>query len=63
VFDNVHDASLHGLSLQGNPAGESVLRFTRVQDVLIASAGDLTGGSIPTVGGDQIPDHAERAAT
>ena len=38
VFDNVQDASLRGLSLQGNSAGESVLRFTRVQDVLIASA-------------------------
>jgi len=42
VLDNVIDVSINGLSAQGNPAGESVLRFTGVQDALISAARVLT---------------------
>jgi polygalacturonase len=42
VFDNVHDAAINGLSVQGNPAGESVLRFTGVQDTLVTAPRVLT---------------------
>jgi hypothetical protein len=38
VFDSVQDAAIHGLSAQGNPAAESVLRFTRVKDVLLTAS-------------------------
>jgi hypothetical protein len=42
VFDNVHDAAIHALNVQGNPAAESVLRFTKVQDVLLSAPRVLT---------------------
>ena len=42
VFDNVQDAAIHGLSAQGNPAAESVLRFTRVKDALLTASRVLT---------------------
>lgn len=42
VLDNVQDASIHALSAQGNPAAESVLRFTRVQDALLTASRVLT---------------------
>ena len=42
VFDNVRDAAINGLSAQGHPAGESVLRFTSVQDVLLTASRVLT---------------------
>jgi hypothetical protein len=42
VLDNVHDAAITGLSVQGNPAAESVLRFTGVQDALVAAPRVLT---------------------
>lgn len=37
VFDNVQDAAIHALSAQGNPAAESVLRFTKVTDALLSA--------------------------
>jgi hypothetical protein len=42
VFDNVQDAGIHALSAQGNPAAESVLRFTRVKDALLTASRVLT---------------------
>jgi hypothetical protein len=38
VLDNVQDATIQSLSVQGNPAAESVLRFTRVKDVLLSAS-------------------------
>ena len=42
VLDNVQDAAIHALSVQGNPAAESVLRFTKVKDALINAPRVLT---------------------
>lgn len=38
VFDNVSDASINGLSVQGHPDAESVLRFINSKDVLLTAA-------------------------
>jgi hypothetical protein len=38
----VQDAAIHALSVQGNPAAESVLRFTKVKDALINAPRVLT---------------------
>jgi hypothetical protein len=37
VFDNVHDASVTALSVQGNPEAESVLRFAGSKDILLSA--------------------------
>lgn len=42
VLDNVQDASIHSLAVQGNPAAESVLRFTRAKAVLLTASRVLT---------------------
>jgi hypothetical protein len=42
VLDNVQDAAIHALSVQGNPAAESVLRFTKVKDALLNASRVLT---------------------
>jgi hypothetical protein len=42
VFDNVRDVAINGLSAQGNPEGESVLRFTGAQDVLLTASRVIT---------------------
>jgi hypothetical protein len=42
VLDNVQDAAIHALNVQGNPAAESVLRFTNVKDVLLSASRVLT---------------------
>jgi Glycosyl hydrolases family 28 len=42
VLDNVQDAAIHALSVQGNPAAESVLRFTGVKDALLSAPRVLT---------------------
>lgn len=42
VLDNVQDAAIHCLNVQGNPAAESVLRFTRVKDALLSASRVLT---------------------
>jgi hypothetical protein len=46
VLNNVQDASIHGLSVQGNPGAESVLRFTKVQDVLLSAPRVLTAAPV-----------------
>jgi hypothetical protein len=46
VLDHVADAAITGLNVQGNPAAESVLRFTDVQDTLITSPRVLTPASV-----------------
>jgi hypothetical protein len=38
VFDHVADASINGLSVQGNPKAESLLRFVDSRDVLMAAS-------------------------
>ena len=45
VFDNVRDAAINGLSVQGNPDGESVLRFTGVQDALLSASRVITSAA------------------
>jgi hypothetical protein len=53
VLDNVQDAAIHALSAQGNPAAESVLRFTRVKDVLLTASRVLTAaGAFLQIEGD-----------
>jgi hypothetical protein len=42
VLDSVQDAAIHGLNVQGNPAAESVLRFTKVNDALLTGSRVLT---------------------
>lgn len=37
VFENVSDASINGLSAQGNPKAESLLRFNNTTDTLITA--------------------------
>jgi hypothetical protein len=42
IFDHVEDAFISGLSVQGNPSAESVVRFTDVHDVLFSGTRVLT---------------------
>jgi hypothetical protein len=42
VLDNVQDAAIHALNVQGNPAAESVLRFMKVKDALLTASRVLT---------------------
>jgi len=42
IFDHVEDASINGLSVQGNPSAESALRFIDSKDVLLTSPRLLT---------------------
>ena len=42
IFDHVADAAVNGLSAQGNPKAESLLRFIETQDVLLAATRVLT---------------------
>jgi hypothetical protein len=42
VLDNVQDAAIQGLNVQGHPEAESVLRFTRVKDALLSASRVLT---------------------
>jgi polygalacturonase len=42
VLDNVRDLAVNGFSAQGNSQGESVLRFTGVQDALLTATRVLT---------------------
>jgi polygalacturonase len=42
ILDRVHDAAVTGLSVQGNPAAESALRFINVTDVLLSAPRLLT---------------------
>jgi hypothetical protein len=45
VMDKVSDATVHGLSAQGNPGAKSVLRFMDTHDVLVTAARVLTTAS------------------
>jgi hypothetical protein len=42
ILDNVQDTAFHSLNVQGNPAAESVLRFTKVKDALLTAPRVLT---------------------
>jgi hypothetical protein len=42
VLENVQDAAICALNVQGNPAAESVLRFTKVKDALLNATRLLT---------------------
>ena len=42
IFDGVKDAAINGLSVEGNPSAESVLRFINSEDVLVTAPRVLT---------------------
>jgi len=46
VFDNVSDVAIHALSAEANPKAESLLRFTKVREVLLSAARVLTESSV-----------------
>lgn len=45
ILDHVEDAAVNGLSVQGNPQAESVLRFIDTKQVLMTAARVLTAAS------------------
>jgi hypothetical protein len=45
IFDHVQDAAINGLSVEGNPSAESVLRMIDSKDVLFTAARLLTKAS------------------
>jgi len=45
IFDHVEDAAINGLSVQGNPEAESVLRFIDTKQTLLSAARVLTSSS------------------
>ena len=46
VFDHVEDAAVIGLSAQGNPQSESLLRFIDSRDILLTAARVLTPSAV-----------------
>jgi glycosyl hydrolase family 28 len=46
VFDHVADAAVNGLSAQGNPQSESLLRFIQSRDVLLTANRVLTPSAV-----------------
>ena len=46
IFEHVADASVNGLSAQGNPKAESLLRFIETRDVLLTAARVLTPAAV-----------------
>jgi len=46
VFDHVADAAVNGLSAQGNPKAESLLRFIDTRDVLLTAVRVLTPAAV-----------------
>jgi glycosyl hydrolase family 28 len=46
IFDHVADAAVNGLSAQGNPNAESLLRFIETRDVLLSAARVLTPAAV-----------------
>jgi polygalacturonase len=46
VFDHVTDAAVNGLSAQGNPQSESLLRFIETRDVLLSASRVLTPSAV-----------------
>ena len=45
IFDHVEDAAINGLSVQGNTASESVLRFIDSKQTLVTAARVLTASA------------------
>jgi hypothetical protein len=45
IFDHVEDAAINGLSIEGNPKAESVLRFIDSRQTLLTAARVLTASS------------------
>jgi hypothetical protein len=46
IFDRVHDAAVLGLSAEGNPEAESLLRFSNTTDTLITAPRVLNSAAI-----------------
>ncbi|HWX20240.1 MAG TPA: hypothetical protein VN578_10095 [Candidatus Binatia bacterium] len=46
VLDHVSDAAINGLSAQGHPEAESLLRFIDARDVLLTGARVLAGAAV-----------------
>src|SRR5262249_55950770 len=46
VFDHVEDAAINGLSAQGNPQAESLLRFIETKDALLSASRALAQSSV-----------------
>lgn len=46
IFDNVQDAVINGLSAQGNPGAESLMRFTDTKDVLLTACRATTPAAV-----------------
>lgn len=46
IFDNVQDATISGLSVQGNKNAESTMRFINVKDVLLTGTRVLTPAAV-----------------
>jgi hypothetical protein len=46
IFDQLAGEAVNGLSAQGNPKAESLLRFIETQDVLLTAARVLTSAAI-----------------
>jgi hypothetical protein len=46
IFDHVIDAGVNGLSAQGNPRAESLLRFIDTQDVALTASRVLTPAAV-----------------
>jgi hypothetical protein len=46
VFENVEDAGVNGLSIQGNPKAEGLVRFTDSRDVLMSACRVLTPAAV-----------------
>jgi hypothetical protein len=46
ILDSVHDAAISGLSVQGTPAAEALLRFTESTDVLLTAPRVLTPAGV-----------------
>lgn len=45
VLDHVSDVAVNGLSVQGNPEAESVLRFTATRDALLTACRVTAGAA------------------
>ncbi len=46
IFNNVQDAVINGLSAQGNPEAESLLRFSAAKDVLLTACRAITPAAV-----------------
>jgi hypothetical protein len=46
IFDHIEDAAINGLSVQGNPEAESVLRFIDSKQALLTATRLLTPAAV-----------------